>query len=831
VKIDRYEVVDEIKRGGESIVYRARDPELHRDVAIKVIESPPGDDAERRLDEARAMAKVSHPQLVPIFDVGATRDGIYIVMPFLSGGTLADWLRVEQRPWNAIVDRFVKAGSGLVAAHAAGLVHGSFSAADVLLDREDVLVGDFGLFAGDAKADRDAFSNAFLDALDGRGPAWLVAILGRPWPSIGAMLDRIESRRRLPGHIAVVGVAVGIVAAAAFAFVSLRSDAPTPCPAPTARLAQTWTPQRRADLEKAMLATKLPYAEDAVARVLPAIDAYVNDWQSMYIATCRATQVAHTQPAAMLDKKMRCLDRRLASLTGRMSALFASDQSAIVTSATTFAALPAIADCADEKTLDKALPLPADPQRRAAVERTLAEIADLESFGIAGEPAEYLRRAHTLVARTRLQEYVPAHVAAMHSLATAQGRNSQSAELTLRELVAAAARAGDDVSISLAWSSLAFQLVSLERLDEAKQLLPAATTATTRAGERSDTRFHLARVTGVLACETGEQETCIGKLTEAVSLAPDQVAKSDALMSLISGYANSGDFPGARRIAGDYLKLNEELVGTNHPRYADALYIQARLRFSSGDPTEFDRVIEEMDRVIAIRAAAFGENHPDIAAALIGEATIFGSQSKFPEAERAARRALAIADAVHDVKAQTQALRLVATTVAEQGRLPEARPLFERAIEILREHYGTDSRDVASFEAPYANVLQEAGDCASAVPLARESARILERLHDPKAAVSFKVLALCSITAGAVDEGDGYFKRSIAICEVPGTCPTGHLETVRGYYAEWLISTGRDRQGGAALLRRTRDVYAQMGRTKDVGELNEFLAKYHLPTK
>jgi serine/threonine protein kinase len=102
----------------------------------------------RLLDEARAMAKLHHPAVVPVFDVGRIGSHVHFVMPLLSGGTLHDWLRASPRPWSDVVARFVDVGRGLAAAHAVGLVHRDFKPANVLLDANgNVMVADFGLAA------------------------------------------------------------------------------------------------------------------------------------------------------------------------------------------------------------------------------------------------------------------------------------------------------------------------------------------------------------------------------------------------------------------------------------------------------------------------------------------------------------------------------------------------------------------------------------------------------------------------------------------------------------------------------------------------------------
>jgi eukaryotic-like serine/threonine-protein kinase len=148
-KLGRYEIREVIGAGGMGVVYRARDPELNRDVAIKVVGAR-GRSQDRLLGEARAMAKLDHPALMPVFDVGPIDDGVYVVMPFLPGGTLHDWIHAQPRPWRDVVVRFMKAGRGLAAAHAAGLIHRDFKPRNVMLDGDDVLVADFGLVAGNA---------------------------------------------------------------------------------------------------------------------------------------------------------------------------------------------------------------------------------------------------------------------------------------------------------------------------------------------------------------------------------------------------------------------------------------------------------------------------------------------------------------------------------------------------------------------------------------------------------------------------------------------------------------------------------------------------------
>jgi tetratricopeptide (TPR) repeat protein len=829
-RIGRYEVAEPVASGDDrGATYRARDRELERDVMIEVI-APSGErDVAGLLAAARAAAAIGHPALVPIFDVGPIEGGIYLVMPCYPGGTLHAWLAAQRRPWSAIVDRFIAAGRGLVAAHDAGLAHGEVSAHRMLVDRDDTLVAGIGLTAGGtADGDRRDLARALEDALDGRGPAWLTAMLAQRWPSLAAMLDRIEARRRRPVRVAVVAGALAAMTAAAVAVVATRDATPATCPLPAERIASVWSPQIRAELERAILGTRLPYAQDAVTRVMPAIDRYVADWGAMFVATCRATEVARTQPPAMLDRRMHCLDQRLAALRSRLPALLEADRVAVQKAAATMTALPAIHDCADEENLARIQPLPAAPVERASIARREQELAELQAFAIRGQPAEYLRRAHAQVAQTRLQTYVPLHIAALHVLADAQARNEEANELSLRELAAAAASAGDDPSLSVAWSSLVHALVTSQRFAEATQLVPAATTATARAGDRPRLRFQLRLATGALACETGDLTTCRRDLTEAVALAPSPTRKLSALYNLLSSYINPGDHAGGRPYLDQYFALAEELTGTNHPTYADALYLRSFSLQSTGDPADFDRARADLERALAIRVGSYGENHPDVAYALIQLAHIAGSQGRAADTEVASRRALAIAEALGHPLVEIEALRPLAAAVSDQGRISEARTYFDRALAKLRELYGPDAREVASVASSYAATLQQAKECAAALPHAAEAFRILDRLRDPQAVIALLVLGQCSVERGLVAEGVAHFERGLARCAAKGSCVTGHLETVQGYYGMWLVESGRDRRRGAELLRSARATFGEMGRTADVAEIDAFLAEHRV---
>ncbi len=149
--LGRYLVLGALGAGGMGVVYSAYDPELDRKVAIKLLRTDvAGEDAgqarRRLLREAQAMARLQHPQVIAVYDVGTIKSQVFIAMELVEGGTLSSWLKAKQRPLQEILDVYTLAGRGLAAAHAAGLVHRDFKPDNVLVGKDgQVRVTDFGL--------------------------------------------------------------------------------------------------------------------------------------------------------------------------------------------------------------------------------------------------------------------------------------------------------------------------------------------------------------------------------------------------------------------------------------------------------------------------------------------------------------------------------------------------------------------------------------------------------------------------------------------------------------------------------------------------------------
>ena len=147
-RVGRYVIVEMVGAGAMGRVYAAHDPALDRKIALKLLHAHAATPEleTRLLREAKAMAKLTHPEVITVYDAGRQDSQLYIAMEFVEGGTLRQWLAREKRSWREVVAVFARAGRGLARAHAAGIVHRDFKPDNVLIGGDGrVRVTDFGL--------------------------------------------------------------------------------------------------------------------------------------------------------------------------------------------------------------------------------------------------------------------------------------------------------------------------------------------------------------------------------------------------------------------------------------------------------------------------------------------------------------------------------------------------------------------------------------------------------------------------------------------------------------------------------------------------------------
>jgi tetratricopeptide (TPR) repeat protein/predicted Ser/Thr protein kinase len=351
MKFQRFEVVGELGAGGMGTVFRAHDPQLDRDVAIKVLAAPEAatadalathqtidlraaaPDRDDLLGEARLMAKLSHPNVLPIYEVGVADDGaVFLVMEYIDGENLRTWL---ERPHarREVVEMFAQAARGLAAAHARGIIHRDFKPDNVLIGHGRARVADFGLanlvapaslvrradgrgtpkymapelWRGDpatTSSDVYALCRALQEALGEDAPALVAAGLAEDptkRPELAAVLAALEGNRVRRWPYALVGVVAAVGIAGAVVATSRGSG----CADDPALLAGRWDQPARDAIGSAL-------GSDS-DRTIAAVEATAGEIVAARRAVCEARHRGDLTPAQERTRAT-CLERRAIEL-------------------------------------------------------------------------------------------------------------------------------------------------------------------------------------------------------------------------------------------------------------------------------------------------------------------------------------------------------------------------------------------------------------------------------------------------------------------------------------------------------------------------------------
>lgn len=553
--LGRYEIQELLGAGAMGRVYAAYERALDRRVAIKVLIEEDGD---RLVEEARAMARLNHPNVVTVHEVATGESGAYVVMELVSGASLRSWVS-SPRPWREVVRVLTDVARGLAAVHAAGVVHRDVKPDNMIVDRDGrVRVGDFGdeSIAGtpaymapevvrgeraNAASDQYSFGAMAYELLAGRRPAksivalggvprWLDGLVRRclavessaRFPSMDAVAAELERHRSRRSPLPWVGAVV--VASAATWFAVTTRDEPATC--------------------------------DVSIDVPAALQPWAVAWRGERNEACRARDTV----------RQRCLDERRAdamALAGKLSG--PRDVDARSTTAS------------DPRVLDAVASLPPPSECRLATSSTTPILAGQLAAARAAiandEPA--VTMTEQLVADTRAMADAPALAEALlvHGEALRGVDRLADASAVAREAAAVATRGHADLLAARAWIARVAIAGERRELDSAEDVGALAVAAVERIGSPPHLVTTLTRLRGLVAYNRGQLDEAHRLLLEAHARVQPGSLELAATESALGSVARArGDLDEAQRRHQAALDLDRKLRGDMHRDIARDLH-------------------------------------------------------------------------------------------------------------------------------------------------------------------------------------------------------------------------------------------------------------------
>jgi serine/threonine protein kinase len=845
-RLGRYVVLEWLGQGGMGVVYAAFDPELDRRVALKVLHPDHGDERvstnDTLLREAQALARVSHPNVVTVYDVGAHEGRVFLSMEYVRGETLAAWLGREPRSWSVLLARFVDAARGLAAAHEAGLIHRDFKPSNVLIGVDGrVRVTDFGLaclaisdattlpgarsWKGtpaymspeqrrgervDARSDQYSFCVALDEALrselpargESAAPARVGAAIARGlsakpserFPSLDALIAALEPERatsRWPIAIALVAVCVALGLGA---WARVEAAAPRPCAGADRKLAALWNDDRRRAVAAAFTATKTPFAGDALREVSSLLDAYAERWVATHELACEATRVTGEQSQDLLDLRIGCLDGEAHELGALVESFTSANAKTVELAVQAAHRLPPLEACADSAALRARVRPPSDPALRAESVRVRASLDRAIALDRGGQSAAAADAAAPLLAAARA---------------------------TLDRSL--------EAEVDLALGTIRKGLGDLRGSDAA--LLDAVEAAESAADDRVKVRA-LIQLTSNLAGDESKYDEAArtGGLAAAVlTRLPSEVALRAALdLSLSAVDDGRGRYREAFARTERALDLAERTFGPHDYLVAQALKTGATHLSYLG---EDEKSLAYQQRALTIFEGALGAHHPEIAIALRNLGIAELALHRFDDALRDIGRARDIWREIHgDKHPRLPGFgAVIAETFLWANRLQEAKIEADRAL-ALAEELQSSERDLLQIVTLQGAVDVKLGRFEDAVVACTRSLEICARLSNPVAETSTALVFLGEtyLSMGRPQKAIAPLERARAMLPTEGELP------ITAVQAELLLGRalwegGGDRLRGFALVSGARSAFAALpDQEKSRVEAEQWLAAHPL---
>ncbi|OJT20912.1 hypothetical protein BO221_28870 [Archangium sp. Cb G35] len=836
--VGRYLVLERLGAGGMGVVYSAYDPELDRRVALKLLRvAALGLEAEEGrahlLREAQAMARVSHPHVVSVHDVGSFGEQVFLAMELVEAQTLRQWMRATPRSWREVRDVFLDAGKGLAAAHAAGLVHGDFKPENLLVGAR-VRVTDFGLAHraasdtrramggtpaymapeqfgpgghADARCDQFSFCITLYEALYGERPfagdteRTLVAEMraGRvrpvpkstdvpPWlhrlvmrglevepsarhPSMEALLTALqgEPAKRRRWWPQLGGALALLLSVGITHAVATRGA--RACAGAADKVAGIWGPEQQRAAEAAFLATGRPFALEAWNSARRTLDAYTTAWATLHTSVCEATRVRGEQPEELLGRRMRCLDQRLAEVAA-LTRLFAqADHRVVQYAPRTAEQLSPLAGCSDLAVLEAAGPVPEDAASRQLTEDLHAALMEGRMLGAAGRYAEGAARVLPVAEQARAagNRYGGAEAFLLVAELRDQAGDYRGAEKLVQDAVWAAEASRND-EVAVRASTLAVRIT----------------------GERLE-KYDLAHLW---------QERADAALAR---MGGDEVLRARLLHNVSRVLAIEGRYVEATERQRQALTLLEKNQGPESLAVADVLVDLGHDLLTQG---QVDEGLIHLRRALALRERELGALHPDSGQALLALSSAAWIRRDIAEGRRLTHQALQVLEQSlgpdHPMVAYALNDYAMHLLHGSKNDANEALPMMLRGSRIIQSAEGPDSSSAALFTSNLAQVEMSLGRMSEAEHHFREAIAQLEAKRGPEHVTlcsPLHGLGIALQNQGRIDEALPYFDRSVSIHDAQ----PGDYHKAR---ADLLMDLGN----GYLIAKRPRDAIPSLER-------------------
>ncbi len=868
--LDHYFVLGELGAGGMGVVLAAYDPDLDRKVAIKVLRADRGGGSAgspqgaRLLREAQALAKLSHPNVITIFEVASKGDRVALVMEYIDGPTLTAWLGDGERDWREVVAMFAQAGQGLAAAHAAGFVHRDFKPDNVIIGDGRARVTDFGLVSTGAETIDDgarsgrASSSQPVAAFTYEGSlAGTVPYMAPEQLDQGAVDERADQfafcvslYEGLYGERPFPGTTVAELRAA------IRDGGVRPPPAGTR--VPGWVRQILLRGLSADPAARHP----SMGALLEALDRDPNQRRRRVAGGAVAVGLVGLAVFGLTRSSGSARDPVCRGAEARLAGVWDDAMRERVQAAFMATTRPHA---------EETLGLVSAALDRRANAWVAAHVEVCKATHVRGEQSEKLLDLRMGCLDRRLGEM---RALTVLFASDADGAVVDAAVTALSRLTPLSTC--DDVAALLDATPLPDDPATRARVEDARAALDDVL-ALERAGryqvgidraralvddveaiDYPPLRAEAVHVYATLMARAGDPELAEQTLyvaLQAAADARDHVRVADAWIELImlvgsrqgqherglsfrraaeAAVAQAGnrpadraalatavglvlDFQGKHAEAREQheraIALQEEIYGPNHSRVALSL---GNLANSLAEQGMYADARQRYERALAIQEATLGEHHPELAFTLNNLGNVVGYQGDNAAAIPYFERALAIwrpALAPNHPLVAT-CLNNLGTAYSELGRVDEARMYLQQSLDMLVAKFGSDHPAVAAVTGNLGELAADHGDYAEAMTLCKRSLAIYEATlgkGHPDTAYALTCLGRAHIGAGAPAAALPPLRKALALRETNPGDPADLAET-QFALARALWVTKTDRRRAVELATASRAAYAAGGK-------------------